>query len=358
MDKLEGQNTGLIIEAPRPLDYVYGAETGIPEKLIINVSGDWTKHLPTNERQKLSGFDVLACVSFSAANVLEILFNYHLKNKLFTLQQERFLKLAGYIDKEGNVNFSDRFIAKVSGTTKNGNSLWRVWDAIRAHGLVPENEWPFTKQQTDWESYYAEIPDSVKARGTQFKAFFDIRYEWAIITPQPASIDIFKKLLQYSPIQVATAVCRPWDIAEPIQACGLGAGHATTIYGTTETYEVYDHYNPFRKKFAADYIIPYAIKAAILPVEKKETPAPAKYEFKKKLSFGERSDEIVKLQDALKSAGCFPLPVISTGYYGETTRQAVMAYQKKFSIASPEVIAEINGMYIGEETRKRLSAGA
>ena len=171
----------------------------------------------------------------------------------------------GYF-KDGVVNFSDRFIAKVSGTTRVGNYLVAVWDAIRKYGLIPESDWTFNPAQRtpafDWDDYYAPIPQALLDKGKKFLDLFDVKYEWLLaggqVTPK-----FMKEWLKGGPIQIASATCPGWSTGN-VPACSLATNHATMIYGVDDTgYKLFDHYAPFQKTLALDYKIPYAMRAVV-----------------------------------------------------------------------------------------------
>src|SRR5258708_12996 len=94
-----------IIEGQRPEDFVAGSFTFIAWE-ERNPTGNWKPYLPAKEIQ-YGKEDSQGCVSFSALNCLEI--------------QEKFLT-----SKENN--YSDRWTAKRSGTTHEGNYLYKVGD--------------------------------------------------------------------------------------------------------------------------------------------------------------------------------------------------------------------------------------
>ena len=118
-----------IIEGQRYTDWVAGQI----QHEVRNPSGDWTSYLPPGEWQKIGPVDTMACVTFSALNSLEA--------------QHKFLTGSAR-------NFSDRFTATMSGTTSQGNYLWKVADSIRKDGLVDEADWG-TPDNYDWNSYYS-----------------------------------------------------------------------------------------------------------------------------------------------------------------------------------------------------------
>lgn len=67
------------------------------------------------------------------------------------------------------------------------------------------------------------------------------------------------------------------------------------------------------------------------------------------LSYGSTGNDVVYLQDLLKSAGYFPYDVRSTGYYGDITRNAVLDYQYDMGLA-------VDGL-AGSRTFASLEAG-
>lgn len=63
-----------------------------------------------------------------------------------------------------NVQFSERFLAKMSGTTSQGNTLQNVVAALMEYGLVLDTDWPEPVNFTLAE-YYAPIPQEIINKG-------------------------------------------------------------------------------------------------------------------------------------------------------------------------------------------------
>lgn len=139
-DDLPKQNTGLIEGSGIPGLWIAGT---IPYEVRLQ-SGDWRPFLVQEEKQYSDNVDTMGCVSFSLNNDLEI--------------QNKFLGV--------DVNYSDRFLAKISGTTTNGNYLDAVAYFAKNVGLVNESEWP-APPNYNWASYYAEIPQDVKNKAVK-----------------------------------------------------------------------------------------------------------------------------------------------------------------------------------------------
>jgi hypothetical protein len=344
---------GVLIRKNLPTDWISGQETGIT--FVENVKdAQWDNYLPTDEKQSYPTFDTSCCVTFSALNCVETLLKRLLTLKLIPEETKIWLDVNGYFDDNGNINFSDRFSAKMSGTTVNGNYLGAVWDSIRNDGLLPEKDYLF--YGSTWNEYMSEIPQNLKNKALKFKEKFNVMYEWITIKDQYLPMVTLSEHLKQSPIQVATATCMPWNTDQIINGCGIRTNHATMIYGFTDKYtKDYDTYNPFRKKWGLDYAIPYAIKAVIECKQLIEKPKPVKYTFLAKMELGQHSSDIVALQDLLKKEDCFPLTVNSTGYYGEITRQAVLKFQKKYKVANAIELAYVNGKWCGAKTLQVLN---
>lgn len=193
------QNTG-IIYGYRASDYAGGT---LPYE-VLNESGDWTQYLPPGEWQRINALDVMACVSFSALNVLETLY-------FFLTGTQR--------------NFSDRFTARMSGTTSDGNWLWKVGDSIRKDGLVDEIDWAWTNSIVDWDTYYANPPMDVINKAKEFLKEWEVKYEFIDF-----SRDSLIYHLKQSPIQV------------------VFPNHAVMNFFTADqVYKYFDSYAPFIK---------------------------------------------------------------------------------------------------------------
>lgn len=207
-------NDGVIL-GQRFTDWAGGT---IPYK-VLNKSGDWTSCVPPGEWQLLNGTDVMACVTFSALNIIETLYFFHTGQR---------------------VNFSDRFTARMSGTTTDGNYLWKVGDSIRKDGLVEELDWPAPTDMS-WASYYATPPIEVINKAKTFLTQWTINYEF---------VDFTKESLMYhlkqSPLQV------------------IIPGHAVElIYSNEQLNKYFDSYEPFIKERTDGFVS--ALKYVMTP---------------------------------------------------------------------------------------------
>ena len=174
--KEENENKGFLLSQEyadrKTTDFLLGASglTCIAE--IPN--DDRIKYIPKGERQNI-GEEKMDCVARAFNNSLETKFLYLLKNNLLPDTHVKFLKENGYITANG-VEFSDAFIAILSGTTRQGNSLIRPIDTIHKVGLVPKNRLP---QLDSFEAYHnpARIVPTIKKLGMKFLEYFAVSYE-------------------------------------------------------------------------------------------------------------------------------------------------------------------------------------
>lgn len=210
---MEEINHGVLL-GKRPEDWLAGSIGALTYE-VRNPSGDWRPFLVTKEYQK-GKQDSMSCVSFSAISAIEM--------------QEKFL--TGIEN-----NYSDRWIAKMSGTTVDGNYLYKVGDAIRNLGLVKESSYPAPPNFT-FAEYHAEIPEGkkneLKAEGQEWLQKWDVKTEFI----EGAGIGIWHtkkedlmKHLKQAPIQIVIP------------------GHAVVdIFCEADLVNYFDTYKPFEKK--------------------------------------------------------------------------------------------------------------
>lgn len=78
--------------------------------------------------------------------------------------------------------------------------------------------------------------------------------------------------------------------------------------------------------------------------------------FNTRMEFGQRSDEVKRLQDYLKARGFFPTNIESTGFYGNATALAVYNFQMARQVASPIVLNKHKGRFCHDATLKAINA--
>jgi hypothetical protein len=221
------KNYGLLLEPIQPEDFVLGSSQSLEAKYgtkDINPSGDWSEHIPSTESQDTSNGDTFACTNFGTSNAAEML--------------HRFLY-------GSNLNLSDRFAAKVSGTRPGvGNSPTRAADSLRHDWSVLEPEWPDVDTV---EEYYAEIPSNLKTVAVARGAEFEFGYQY--ITNSPATI---RAALKSSPVCIAVTA---WVEKDGAYVRGpFPENHWTTIIKVLDNgnYKVFDSFFPFIKEVSPE----------------------------------------------------------------------------------------------------------
>jgi len=252
-DFFTNYSDGFIEVAPTETDYFHtpdGTLGGEVLKKVLIKNGDFSPYRPDGELQRRSnGTETMACVTFSAMNCIETIINYFIylvnSNQAENYQIEivRIFREFNLI-KNDKANFSDRYIAKLSGTTSNGNNQQRVANAIRHYGLVSEDDWGWV---SGWNEYYKDIPNEIIAKGQRLLKYIEFNYEWVI----PSH---FSGSRQYGPIQTSVYAGFGWGSSLIYRFTTTSRNHAVTSdYEKTSSYSgIFDSYDPFDKKVSWD----------------------------------------------------------------------------------------------------------
>lgn len=199
---------GLVLKPRSPSDFQFGGITGISDE-ILRPDGNWEEFLPDFEIQTGDGFDTMACVTFSALNCLEIMARFYQWGMDFG-------------------NRSDRFTAKMSGTTIVGNDFTSVADSIRKlHGSVFEIDWPFVDGMTR-EEYYTTIPLPLQEQAKKFLDMYTVGFEYVWDDPQH-----LVEALKRGPIQVGIYAYGP-SVNGLYQRTDKKGNHAITLVSCVE----------------------------------------------------------------------------------------------------------------------------
>lgn len=226
-------NLGALQQERSPNDWIAGGYTPLGRK-IYQIDSNWTDLLPVVEYQNRGGFDRMACSVYWYLNALEMLH----------------LRITG---KEAN--FSDRFLAKASGTTKEGNYMVNPPDTARKIGLVYESDYPDVL--TDWDDYYKDIPQEIYDKALKFLDEWELYREWVVVTP-----DFIRLALQEAPLGALVKYASGNGILNPTGKYD----HFVTIFNITDKYyEIFDHYTQSRKKYSIKYEFGAVMKPYLTP---------------------------------------------------------------------------------------------
>lgn len=239
-----------------PKDYIFGA-VRLPD-LASNIPKEHREHyLPQGELQ-FGVEDFMDCVTRGFNNIIEYKMNYVITQKLISPENIEWLKLKGYITDKG-FEASDRFIAILSDTTRSGNSLKSVIEALRKNGVIPKSMLSANATMT-FDQYHNEkdITQKMLDLGQEFLERIKINYE-------KVYVDKFKSLIESDVLNVAGYAWETTD-GKTYGRLEYDPNHDFTIYNPL--YKAFDNYkdwdNDFIKDLTSDYkFMPYGYRVVI-----------------------------------------------------------------------------------------------
>ena len=171
--------------------------------LPIRPDGQWDDWCPPDEDQN-NGFEPQSCTSNGTLTCVEI------------LQRQEY---------QDTTDWSERFLANVSGTTMWGNDPQKVAETLRKKGTVHESDLPYTPDINTWAKYYDTIPYELEVRAlAKFKGTYDFGHQYVGTDPQS-----MMNRLQYSPLGADVYAWR--ELNGKYIRNGMGSNHWICIYG-------------------------------------------------------------------------------------------------------------------------------
>ena len=202
---------------------------------VLQEDGDWMPYLPVKEFQNLNKIEPYACVAFTVLNCVEIL-----------------IKQQYGVEK----NYSDRFLAAVSGTKEGGNSPNVVCEFLRKLGVVPQELWPFDETVTSFQKFYEPIPPKLYELAREFNREWDFKHEFV-----PLNHESISRALTCSPLLVSIPA---WFKKNGLyyRPAGVTDNHATTMFYQREEafMRIFDTYESPHIKDIEWPVIPMAVK--------------------------------------------------------------------------------------------------
>lgn len=221
-------NHGLILEAPRPEDFIFG--DGALGDAPIMPDGQWDGWIPLqDEIQNLNGIEPYACASFGTLNCIETL----IRQEFGTTE-----------------NYSDRFLATATGTAaQKGNSPQTIANFLKSKGCVEEKDYPFNGTIDTFEKFYASIPQRLYTLALQFPAEFDFGYSYV-----PSDYDSLMRALTFSPLGFSVTAWHQDSDGLYYRPAGFTDGHWVECYGYVRNnyWKIYDSYDQTHKKVKWD----------------------------------------------------------------------------------------------------------
>lgn len=213
---------GFIKPEVQPQDYIFGdAQIDAP---LLQPTGQWDEFLPTPETQNTQGFEPYACASFGTDNCIEVL----LKRKF-----------------NFNENYSDRYLAKMTGTDKlHGNDPHKVAEFLRHSGNVSEYEWPMLNI-TSFDDYYRTPPANLAVSAKTFTDHYELKHDY--VPNDPKSM---MNALRYSPLGISVYAWTQLDNGLYAAGDERSQNHWVMCYGYEEgkAWHIFDSYDNTHKK--------------------------------------------------------------------------------------------------------------
>lgn len=158
-------------------------QQNLPEKHLMGIGSMWQEFKKKGESWEKEAMEIapetqfgarvetMGCTGYNTNNILEMLFK-----KQFGI----------------DFNLSDRFVNKMSGTTRNGNTVDAPIDCIRKNGFLFENEWSWNRDTFEWEDYYLSIPTSKVSLAKTRLNDWDFAHEYVPVNNKEAIINALK----------------------------------------------------------------------------------------------------------------------------------------------------------------------
>ena len=230
-------------------DWIAGANSPI-NKIVLMPSLNWKQHLSKQELQFLTEYtyDTLFCVTFSALKIIASLFNYFIKAGLMSIEDMKWLKDEGYLI-NGEVNFNERWIGVLGGTTDQGSYQYKVGNAIKNFGLLAQGDFPMADNFNDnIDKKFCE--DWMFAKGKRFIKRFFINYNWVLDN----GLD---EALKYSPVQTIVKFANYTNPSDILKPEGSLNHSVVDIFLSPSYNEVSDTYNQEFKRYGKNYTHSY-----------------------------------------------------------------------------------------------------
>jgi len=230
-----------------PTDWFAGGNSPIDRKVLLE-NGNWKVNAIPNEIQVINygesnTYDTSMCVSYGITDALEYNLMEMLRQSLIPAETAKWLKDKGYFE-NGAINFSERFIAIKGETKNNGAYMYKVANAVKNFGLIPQKMFPMADNFND-NIDPKFITQEMEDLGKEFLTHLAINYEW---------VNDFdsKEYLKYSALPCIGQFAnydKPDDILNP----PTKNGHLMTeVFETDEYKEIDDSYWQQFKKYKKD----------------------------------------------------------------------------------------------------------
>ncbi len=306
----QGVNQGVLLpesDEPHP-----GAALDMSQFPIVAPDSNMDPFLSDFDNQFTKTFDTLGCNIFSSIGMSEMYLNAIGGDPDYSTPQSP------------KVELSEREACVEAGLNGTGGSSEQMWeDAVNNLGLTRWDALPWTSDITQ-SDFFAALTPEVKAKALLFLKKYKPFH-------RPVGLDKASiiEALKYGAVKIFIGTGAGFKNGEPtvIPKTDNPMGHAVLIRKVSDLgFHIRDHYPPYLKVLAPDYIIYFAYQTLY-----KKIP-PFKHTFNKDLQFGMIDPENIQLQTALTIDGEFPSDVPYSQRFGNVTLASVEAFQLKYNI--------------------------
>ena len=240
------KNYGLKLnETEDPKAYKLGA-TELPKE-VMKKDGDWSDHLPNNERQFTSSFDTYGCTIFGTENIQQIL-EHAIHGK------------TGEYDERYNYN-----LVKISPP---GADPHDAAESFRNDGVL-SGVLPMTKTYKEYAKP-RPMPNKYIELGIAHPYELKHQWLWQRSLSKEHRTKLIREYLKYSPLGVSVTA---WHKRGGVYVDeGRRNTHWTVIYGEEKGkgWKVLDSYPPFKKILSYDHDIQVCKRYTLVPSTRKE----------------------------------------------------------------------------------------
>jgi hypothetical protein len=181
-------------------------------------------------------YDTLFCVTYADLKAIAKLLTYLESVGAFTPIQ--LITLNRY-KKNGKYNFSERFTGTLGETTSQGAYQFKIAQAIRNYGLIPQDMFPLADNfQDNIDKKF--ITEEMYRSGREFLEIISFNYEW---------VDNMPDYLKYSPIPLIVRFANYEKLEDILNPVGALNHQVCGVLSTTEYNEIEDSYQQRYKRY-------------------------------------------------------------------------------------------------------------
>src|SRR3990167_10421098 len=204
------KNYGYIKDTIDDRDKVFGSFAVPFETLQEN--SNWKEYLPPQELQSLNGIEPYSCVPSAILKNIQTL-----------------IKRKYGLDR----NYSERFLACLAETGKNGGSSPRaILQFLRKIGVPLDKHFPFDSTITTEDEYFSELTPKLMALAKEFTDEWDLQYD-------EVSLKDIEEALKSSPLIASVCAWRQNEQGLFYKPEDGKDNHLTLLYAPNEVYDTY-----------------------------------------------------------------------------------------------------------------------